>query len=193
MTEPPQATKPYKLDAYGFPAIDCNRCAGKGEIPQYHKVFEGVCFECDGAGCVYPTKTIANAAKGARRQLAATSNPTPELLAQVAASAIAAREGYDKTLARRVTRTGSSLDAATRRLVADTRAILNNAELDNIEQAVEIHRLLKRRLNSTAARRVRDDINSIQMGHDEEVRGSLPQRLDLIATYLDNLTGGAPR
>lgn len=64
-------TKPYKLDTLGFPATDCTKCVGNGDIPAYSHNHRGVCFRCGGSGLTYPTKKIGNEAERRHHQLKA--------------------------------------------------------------------------------------------------------------------------
>lgn len=42
----------YEVDLDGFPVKTCPRCGGAKTINAYRRVFNGVCFGCDGSGLV---------------------------------------------------------------------------------------------------------------------------------------------
>lgn len=38
--------------------LPCNKCQGKGVLPQHRRIQGGVCFKCDGQGTSNKTRTI---------------------------------------------------------------------------------------------------------------------------------------
>ena len=51
---------PARTDRYGFPIVDCRRCAGTGQFGP-SGVNGGRCFKCGGGGLVHPKGPVADA------------------------------------------------------------------------------------------------------------------------------------
>lgn len=62
----------YLVDPEGFPAERCPRCTGRGTLPRYSHNFNGVCFDCKGAGYRYPKGKSGELASDYRQRSKAT-------------------------------------------------------------------------------------------------------------------------